>query len=382
MKIIKLIHDKEIEGNDIENEIARVKVDTLNATAVNDQLNEQFNTINKELKEKENLISKYSLEIRQRNDEVEKKMYRVDRLNKKYEKMVESAGGEENLGPLENTIRNLKKEYDTIDNECKELERDWLKKQTELVSIIYDNNNLTTNNTEISTRITVLTQQQLRLNNNLTLLKANLKSSNNINNNLQKDIQKLNTFINENHTKEEYLQHQNFIIEKECIDELKELENETSQLVNNINDIKNEKEKLMNDIVDMERQASLWEKKIQLDKETKEALDPTVGQQETKNMEKEIRRMNLRYEALKKEQERLINEMEKAIIKRSTISNRFVNAIVTSSSTIDVSKSTTNEDLTQAGIKKRIGLIKRDIRLINEDIISKDNGISPGPPDK
>jgi uncharacterized coiled-coil DUF342 family protein len=37
------------------------------------------------------LIAKYQLEIRQRNDEIEKKMYRVDRLNKKYEKMVESA---------------------------------------------------------------------------------------------------------------------------------------------------------------------------------------------------------------------------------------------------------------------------------------------------
>ena len=38
--------------------------------------------INKEVREKEAMVGKYQLEIRQRNDEVEKKMYRVDRLNK------------------------------------------------------------------------------------------------------------------------------------------------------------------------------------------------------------------------------------------------------------------------------------------------------------
>ena len=48
-------------------------------------------------------------------------MYRVDRLNKKYEKMVESAGGEENLGPMENTIKNLNKQTEaTLELQTKE----------------------------------------------------------------------------------------------------------------------------------------------------------------------------------------------------------------------------------------------------------------------
>ena len=36
-------------------------------------------------------------------------MYRVDRLNKKYEKMIENVEDEESMGPLESTIKHLKK---------------------------------------------------------------------------------------------------------------------------------------------------------------------------------------------------------------------------------------------------------------------------------
>jgi hypothetical protein len=38
----------------------------------------------------------------------------------------------------------------------------------------------------------------------------------------------------------------------------------------------------------------LWERKIQLEKEMQEALDPTVGQSEIMELRKEIHRMELR----------------------------------------------------------------------------------------
>jgi chromosome segregation ATPase len=89
--VLSKIHEKENEGNEVDNEIARTKVDRLNVASTLDILKEQMAAADKELKDKDSLIAKYQLEIRQRNDEIEKKMYRVDRLNKKYEKMVESA---------------------------------------------------------------------------------------------------------------------------------------------------------------------------------------------------------------------------------------------------------------------------------------------------
>lgn len=40
-----------------------------------------------------------------------------------------------------------------------------------------------------------------------------------------------------------------------------------------------------------ERQILLWERKIQLEKEMQDALDPNIGQQEIVAMRKEIHRM-------------------------------------------------------------------------------------------
>lgn len=56
-----------------------------------------------------------------------------------------------------------------------------------------------------------------------------------------------------------------------------------------------------------------------------EALDPNVGQSELQELKKEIHRMELRLEDLRKKQEQLINEMERAVYKRETIQLKFIN---------------------------------------------------------
>lgn len=57
---------------------------------------------------------------------------------------------------------------------------------------------------------------------------------------------------------------------------LQELERESAALEASIAASKEEKAKLLEDILEAERQVLLWEKKIQLEKETQAALDPSV----------------------------------------------------------------------------------------------------------
>ena len=71
------------------------------------------------------------------------------------------------------------------------------------------------------------------------------------------------------------------------------------------------------------RQILLWEKKIQLEKETQETLDPSVGMSEGQAMEREIHRMCLRYEAIKRDQDRMVAEMERAVMKRKVIAQKY-----------------------------------------------------------
>jgi hypothetical protein len=60
----------------------------------------------------------------------------------------------------------------------------------------------------------------------------------------------------------------------------------------------------------------LWERKITLEKEMQETLNPNYGQKELEELKKEIHRMELRLDDIRKKQENVIVEMERAVYKR------------------------------------------------------------------
>lgn len=70
------------------------------------------------------------------------------------------------------------------------------------------------------------------------------------------------------------------------------------------------------------RQIMLWEKKTQLAREAKATVDSEVGQGEIRAMNAEIHRMEVRHTQLMKLQEKLIQDMEKAVSRRDTIVTR------------------------------------------------------------
>ncbi len=116
----------------------------------------------------------------------------------------------------------------------------------------------------------------------------------------------------------------NFNIENEFKQKLKELENESIKLESHISTLKEEKADILAEIVEAERQILLWERKIQLEREMQDALDPNIGQSEIVAMKKEIHRMELRYEQLRKKQEQMIKDMERAVFKRETIQLKYL----------------------------------------------------------
>lgn len=189
----------------------------------------------------------------------------------------------------------------------------------------------------------------------------------------QKDVAKLNSLISQNHDEETQLQNANYVFEIEAVEELKDMEKESITLQASINEVALSKAALLDEILETERQALLWEKKIQLDKETREALDPTIGQLETQTMEKEVHRMELRHEALLREQERLSAEMERAILKRSTIALRYSNKSKDDGAAATFKQQP--QEYTQSTIKKKIASLKRDGRALAEEAMRYDGAI-------
>lgn len=317
------VHDKEIEAANLDNEMSRIRVDTLNTDAHNVQLRDMLDKHVTDLKDKDKLIEKYQLEIRQRNDEIEKKMYRVDRLNRKYEQMVDGQEDVEHMGPLEATIRNLKKEYEKVGEESAVLQRDWLADQTNLVYTAAETEERLEKNAELRARVSILAEKKLRLSKDIVVQEAEVKRLDHAIKSMHGDMQRLNELISKNSKLQLDLQNTNSILEMEFVNELKELEHSSITLETQLQEKKEAKANLLDEIMETERQLLLWEKKIQLEKETQAALDPNVGMSENQAMEKEIHRMRVRYSKLKSEQDVMVQEMERAVHKHEAINLRY-----------------------------------------------------------
>jgi len=344
------VQEHHMQSVQLQNELSKIKVDILNTQAHNQKLKETLNTLDEELKEKGKTIEKYEIEIRRRNDEIEKKTKDVDRLNRQYDKLTANME-DENTGPLEATISNLTREIANKGQEGKDLQRRWIGFQTELVALVNENNGLAETVQRLKSEHTVLLQRRARLDSQYDMHQKEIKELDSNVSHMHTDMQRLNTLIAKNANLQELLSNDNFNLEMEVVERLKELETQSVKLENKIEQTTDEKKRVLAELVEAERQIMLWERKIQLEKEMQEALDPNIGGDIVDAMKKEIHRMTLRHQELMKQQERLIQEMEKAIYKRDTISTK---------GRIQQAKKT--PELTEAGLRKACTELKRSIK--------------------
>merc|ERR1711904_538214 len=169
------------------------------------------------------------------------------------------------------------------------------------------------------------------------------------------DMDRMNDMLVKHSKKTSELENQNENIEGEFIVKLKEIEGACVSMEQNIEKVKEEKEQAQADLIEAERQVMLWERKIHLEREMQEALDPAVGQVESAAMKKEIHRMELRLDQLKRRQEQMIMEMERAIHKRDAISLKY-----------EPKAKKSKQATTAANLKRQIQSLKNNLRLCTQ----------------
>jgi chromosome segregation ATPase len=359
LQLKQQIHAKEIQAGELHNEIARIKVDALNTSAHNRELETTLEAYEKELAEKDKLIEKYEGEIRQRHDKIEKKQIYIARLNKKFDQLT---GGqeEENTGPLEATIKNLSKE---ILNEAKgvaDKQREWIRTQTDLVEIVSDTNVQSEKLKELASTATVLSQKKLRLAGQQDTLKSDARALESKIRGLHTDLAKLNELIAKNAKVQDDLANANYTMEGEFMARLKEMELESAEMDAAIDLVKAKREEVFSEIVELEKQILLWEKKVKLEKETQEALDPEYGQPEIRGMKKEIHRMQLRLQKLKRQQESMVAEMELTIEKREMIR-------IGKQTALSATSKQGERTMTKASLSKAVADLKATLKAQVED---------------
>eukprot|EP01112_Ceratiomyxa_fruticulosa_P016114 TRINITY_DN4838_c0_g1_i1.p1 TRINITY_DN4838_c0_g1~~TRINITY_DN4838_c0_g1_i1.p1 ORF type:complete len:949 (-),score=274.11 TRINITY_DN4838_c0_g1_i1:119-2821(-) len=316
-KLALSIEEKQMQIAQLQNEMGRIRVDSLNTMMHNQELETTLKELIADLREKDSLIEKFESEIRRRNDEIERKQTEVDRLNRKYDGLISNIQ-DENTGPLEATIHNLTNEIAAKKRQCADLESFWLRSQTELVHLNKQNNKVQNTIQGLRAQHTVMNYKHLRLNNEFMQHTKEIKEMEGTVRILRNDMVKLNDLIAKNSSLQTGLSEETQYLETELMSQLREMEIESIDLEDRITSASRDKDEVMSSILEVESMALLWEKKIQLSKETAQAIDPNVGAAETHTMRKEIARMKLKLTNLKREQELLIQDMERSVLRRES----------------------------------------------------------------
>ncbi|XP_045213458.2 coiled-coil domain-containing protein 40-like [Mercenaria mercenaria] len=317
----ELTKQLETQMAEVENDISQNTLQISNVKARIERLQKISADLDKEIARQNEIINKSESEIVRRNAIIERKQNLIDQFNKKLEVMISKAGGVE-LGPLEININSLQKSIDARVQEIVDLQQLWLRQQTELVRLSKDKDEQSVDVTKLKKQLTILTQKKARTEGEIDGQRLETYEIERSISNMQNDMIKLNKLLHKEKGTQVMLQQDNILKENDFITRLKDHEHESIELQTNLEALKEEKERLLNSLVEAERQIMLWEKKTQLARETRAAVDSEVGQGEVRAMKAEIHRMQVRYSQLMKQQEKMIQEMEKAVSRRDTIVTR------------------------------------------------------------
>ena len=350
-KVQVQVQQAELEAIGLQNEVAKINIDMLNTQMHNDSLEETLARLDADLKDRSATIDKYQQELRRRNDEIDKKAKYVDQLNKQYDRLTANVE-DENVGPLEATIRNLQKEITQKGNEGKSMQRRWIQLQTQLVGTVNDNSALEEKIARQKAEQTVVYQKRQRMEKSYELAVADAAELDKVMNRMQHEMTRINELKAKHASLHAVLQDENFNLESAILNELRDMEQEASRLESKIEANREEKRALMAEIVEAERHVMLWERKLELEEEMRAAIDPSVGNEVVTAMKKEIHRMKLRLEELIRTQEKLMSELERGIVKRDIIT--------TKGKSLGAKKGALES--TVAGAKKQVSDLKKSIR--------------------
>lgn len=359
-KVREQISAKDRELSDLQNEVVRLRIDKLNISGQSDKLERGLKEIVDELKKKDDLISQYEMQIRRNNVDIEKRQNEVDKLNRKFEELKGAQNGEE-YGPLERKIRILQSKIEQCDQNAQESQAQWLKKQTELVQLEHGCEEIESANTKTTAHIAVLSRKRDRTKKQLEATEKEIERYNVQIKHLQREMSSLGLKLAENNDNGNVLVEGNIHFEAEILEQLRTKEEEAASTERKIEELATQREQLADDLMETEKAIMLWEKKLQLAKEMKDAIDPNYGASELQTMRKEIARMELRLKQIKKQQGVIIQEMEFALKRRETIATR------------GAVQKRLNKDRTRADVAQGITEIKREVRRINDETARQDS---------
>ncbi|XP_051801088.1 coiled-coil domain-containing protein 40 isoform X2 [Acanthochromis polyacanthus] len=310
--------EKMCQLQQLENEILTVRLQNqqvdqhVNSLAVTQQaLDEEIANYNKLLTLNQNNVSSFVTLINQKQTAIATCKTNICQIT--------SSTGHDDLSPLQIKIQAVMGQIEDLAVNIKSDQQLWMRQQETLVGLTQEIESNSRQMLKLQTDYTAMHQKKIRLQSQIESehreekeLEKNLKT-------LKRDLVKLNTLLSKNGQLSHALEQENALTEMDFVHRLKEAERGCIEVQMKHEKTHEEKERLLNSLLEAERQIMLWEKKIQLVKETRSVVDTEVRQGEIQVMKAEIHRMEVRLNQLMKQRERLLRESEATVARRETI---------------------------------------------------------------
>ncbi|KAM7009676.1 coiled-coil domain-containing protein 40 [Tautogolabrus adspersus] len=325
----------ELESNKVVKHLESLAV-------IQEALDEEITKKNKILTTIQANISSFVIQIGQ-------KQSNIANYNKKISQLIASTGRDD-LSPMQIKIEALMSQSAEVTANMDSVKKLWMKRQEILEELSREIEANSKDMLKLQKEYTGMQQKKVCLESQVevehrdeTELEKNAKM-------LRGDLLKLNTLISKNGQLSVALEQENALMETDFLHRLKEAERDSIEMQMKHEKTQEEKERLLNSLLEAQQQIMLWEKKIQLVKETRSAVDIDLGQGDIQVMKTEIHRMEVRLNQLMKQQERLLRESEATVARRETIVLRREAMVYTSI------KQTTKGELDRAiqGLQRKI----------------------------
>ena len=174
-------------------------------------------------------------------------------MNRKLAELRKNGNDDQNSGPLENKLSNLKKQAEELKAEFLNVQKQWITNQAKLIDEQQRKMKISDEAGEMRTKSAILESKKMRLNNSVQQYTKEIAQPELSRKLLESEMRKLNEVFAKNKDSKTKLANDNFNIEHEFKQKLKELENDSIKLENQISQLKEEKADILAEIVEAER---------------------------------------------------------------------------------------------------------------------------------
>ncbi|KAL0279683.1 UNVERIFIED_CONTAM: hypothetical protein PYX00_001184 [Menopon gallinae] len=304
-----------------ENKISKRFLEVEDLKAVIASNNEIVNAMNKDLAARENELKTTENDIAKCHLSLMQKQSSYANLVKNIERQMEKQGtSKPGQDPGQARVAELEKLNSEMQEKNDKMQSFWLAQQNHNVKLTNQRNQQIKELNMLRKQLAVLEQKTLKT--ELEIEKEQ-EISCVVNKSIAMLQNKMTHLSNKFNGKKDYteiLNKETVLMQTNFLQTLKHAEMEQIKMKSEITELEASMEELGEKMLETQKEILTWERKIKLASDTKDSIErEKAGSGEIGQMKIEIHRMEIRYDQLKKAQEKLMNDMELCVLRRDTI---------------------------------------------------------------